>query len=129
MISAAPVQITSVMQETRGSDQVRFDIIIANSGTGNVYLADVSCEDLDDEFKRLENKNKVMLEITRPLEVECRFESGEDSNKGVVSLDNGEGELSCWMDVDETYEDKLGIVLTYMYTDTTMKTVTIYEKV
>jgi len=129
MVSAGPVQLTSVKQETRGSDQVRFDFVIENKGTGNIYASDALCEDLDDEFKKLESRNKVNVEIVRPLDILCRFASGEDSNKGVVILDSGVGDLSCWKTVDETYEDKLGVVLSYVYTDTITKTVTIYEKV
>jgi hypothetical protein len=128
-VSAGPVQLTSVVQDTRGNDQVRIDLQIENKGTGNVYSSGAECEALENELTKLENKDKVFVEIARPLGVVCRFASGEDSNKGFVTLDKKIGKLSCWKDVDSSYEDKFGVVLSYTYTETTMKTVTVYEKV
>lgn len=128
-VSAAPIQVTSLTQSTRGSNQVRFDMTIENKGTGNVFLASSDCAALDDEMKRLDSKDKVNVEILKPLGVQCRFVSGDDTNKGVISLENGVGELSCWKDVEETFKDQIGIMLSYVYTDTTSKTITVYEKV
>ena len=126
-ISAAPIKITSLTQDTRGSNQVRFDLKIENKGSGKVYSESVSCEDLDDDITKYNNEDRITLEVIHPLDVTCGFRSGEDSNTGEIVLDNNMEEISCWMNVENAYEDKLRLVLRYMYTDTTQKTVTIYE--
>lgn len=126
-VSAGPIQVTSVTQSLRGSSQVRFNIRLENSNVGNVYSTGASCEELEDEFTKLDYKDQVNFEVVRPLDAECRFVDSDDSNAGVVYLDDGSAEVSCWVDVEDTYADKLGIALSYTYTDTTMKTVTIYE--
>lgn len=126
-VSAAPIKITSLTQDTRGSNQVRFDIKIENKGNGDVYSENLACEDIDDQILKYNNKNRLTLEVIHPLGVTCGFRTGEDSNIGEVVLDNDVDEISCWMDVENTYEDTLRLLLKYMYTDTTQKTVTIYE--
>ena len=99
-----------------------------NEGTGKVYLNDASCEDLGDDNIRLNKKNKILLEIQNPLGVTCGFRSGEDSNSGIIELDSNEKVISCWMEAEDTYTDSLMMTLSYMYTDTTSKQVTISEK-
>ncbi|MBU2633780.1 MAG: hypothetical protein KJ674_00890 [Nanoarchaeota archaeon] len=126
-VSGAPIQITSLTQETRGSNQVRFDIMIENQGGGNVYSEDVTCDELDDDMIRLNNNDKLTLEVLSPLDVLCSFRSGEDSSVGEIELDNNIEKVSCWMDVEDVYDDILKIRLKYMYTDTTSKDITIFE--
>jgi len=126
-VSGGPIQVTSLTQETRGSNQVRFDIIVENQGGGNVYSEDVSCEELDDDMIRLNNNDKLTLEILSPLDVLCSFRSGEDSSAGEIELDSNIEKVSCWMDVEDVYDDILKIRLKYMYTDTTSKDITIFE--
>ncbi|MFH1209198.1 MAG: hypothetical protein V1663_00195 [archaeon] len=126
-VSGAPIQITSLTEKSRSSDQVRFDILFENKGGGNVYTEDITCEELDDDMIAMNNKNKFTLEIISPLDVKCSFRNGEDSNIGEVELENNIGQISCWMDVEETYKDVLRIVLKYRYTDTTSKNIRVFE--
>jgi len=126
-VSAAPIKVTSLTQDTRGSNQVRFDLKIENKGSGNVYKENADCEDLEGDISKFNNKDRITLEAIHPLGVVCGFRTGEDSNIGEIVLDNGVDEISCWMNVENAYEDTLRLVLRYMYTDTTQKTVTIYE--
>lgn len=127
-VSSAPIQVTSITEKTRGSNQIRFDIKIENKGTGKVYSNDASCADLSDDNINLNKKDKIFLEIINPSDVTCGFRSGEDSNKGIIELDNNEEIISCWMEADDTYTDTLRLTLSYMYTSTTSKQVTISEK-
>ena len=128
MVSSAPVQAVSITEKTRGSDQVRFDLKIENKGTGKVYSSDTTCEELSDEGTQQNKADKIFLEVTNPLGVNCGFRSGEDSNKGFIELDNNIETISCWMDTEDTYTDTLRLTLSYLYTDTTSKQVTIFEK-
>ena len=127
-VSSAPIQVTSITEKTRGSNQVVFDIKIENQGTGRVYSNDASCEELGDSTINLNKKEKILLEIINPTDVKCGFRSGEDSNKGIIELDNNEETISCWMEAEDTYTDTLRLTLSYKYTDTTSKQVTISEK-
>ncbi|MBS3143325.1 hypothetical protein J4446_00390 [Candidatus Woesearchaeota archaeon] len=127
-ISSAPIQVTSITEKTRGSGQVRFDVKVENKGTGNVYSNDMVCEDLSDYQIEARNKDKMLFEVINPTNVVCSFRSGEESDRGVIELDNNEEIISCWMEADGTYVDNLRITLSYMYTDTTSKDITIFEK-
>ena len=127
-VSGAPIQVTSITEKTRGSNQVRFDIKIENKGAGNVYSNDVTCDQLEDDTVNLQNKNKIFLEVINPLDVTCAFRSGEDSDKGYIELSNNEAVISCWVEAQDTYTDYLRLTLSYMYTETTSKKVTIFEK-
>lgn len=126
-ISAAPIQITSITEQTRGSDQVRFDILIENKGTGQVFAKDATCEDLDDDFKRGKSKDKVHVKINSPTDIICSFRLGEPSGEGIITLENAKETLSCWKNVEDTYVDKLSITLSYMYRDSTSKEITIFQ--
>ncbi len=127
-VSSAPIQVTSVTEKTRGSNQIRFDIKVQNQGTGRVYSTDTTCEELKDENVQQIKSDKIYLEITDPSDVTCGFRSGEDSNKGYIELDNNERVISCWMDAEDTYTETLRLTLSYIYTETTSKQVTIFEK-
>ena len=127
-ISGAPVQITSITEQTRSNDQVRFDIKIENKGTGQVYSIDKKCEDLDKDEIRFDAKDKVKVKIRSPLDVKCGFRSGEPSNEGIVTLDDiGVVTLSCWKNVEEPLVDKLDIQLDYLYRDEAIKQITIFQ--
>src|SRR3989344_2666340 len=127
-VSSAPIQVTSVTEKARGSNQIRFDIKIENKGTGNVYADDVTCEQLDDNLIKINKKDKMSLEVINPIGVTCGFKSGEDSSNGIIELDNNIEVISCWIESEDTYTDTLRLTLSYMYTDTTSKQVTIFEK-
>ena len=128
-VSSAPIQVTSLTQQTRGSDQVRIDIVIENKGPGDVFLIDETCENLDNDVKRLNAKNKVKVKVNSPVDVKCSFRTGEPSNQGVVVLDDNTKKetLSCWKDVEETIVDKLSLELSYLYRDQAIKEVTIFQ--
>ncbi|MEK6834695.1 MAG: hypothetical protein AABX61_00340 [Nanoarchaeota archaeon] len=127
-VSGAPIQITSITEQTRSSDQVRFDIVIENKGKGEVYPVTSRCEDLDDEIKRVEVKNQLNVKVNSPVGVLCSFRSGEPSAEGVITLDStGKETLSCWKNVDETVQDKLSLTLNYVYRDQATKQITIYQ--
>jgi len=128
-VSAGPIQVTSVTEETRGSDQIRFDLKIENKDTGEVFNPAITCEELENDVVKLSNENKVKIEIINPLGISCDFKDKEPSNEGVVELKMGKAELSCWMDVnDEPYVDKLNLKLDYVYRDDTLTSVRIFEK-
>ncbi len=127
-VSAAPIQITSILEQTRGNDQVRFDIKIENKGTGELFSIEDKCEDLDDDFIRFDSKNKIKVKIRSPIDVKCGFRTGEPSSEGVVTLDEtGVATLSCWKNVDEPVVDKLDIQLDYLYRDQVTKDITIFQ--
>jgi len=127
-VSSAPIQITSIKEQTRGTDQIRFDIMIENKGKGEVYPVSSKCEDLDDEIKRVENKNKINVKVNSPVGVVCSFRSGEPSSEGLITLDTtGKDTLSCWKTVEETVVDKLSLTLSYIYRDQATKQITIFQ--
>jgi|SRR3989344_2995694 len=127
-VSSAPVQITSLTEQYRGIDQVRFDIKIENKGKGQVYSIDAKCEDLDKDELRFENKNKVKVKIKNPVNVKCGFRSGEQSNEGTITLDEtGLAILSCWKDVEEPVVEKLDVQLDYLYREQVTKQIKILQ--
>ena len=128
-VSGAPVQVTSITEQTRGNDQVRIDIKIENKGLGEIYSIDSKCEDLDDDIKRFDNKDKIKIKVKSPLDVKCGFRTGEPSSEGFVTLDeNKAATLSCWKNVNEPIVDKLDLQLDYLYRDQATKQVIIYQK-
>ena len=127
-VSSAPIQITSITEQTRGSDQIRFDVIIENKGVGEVYPVNSKCEDLDNEIKRVENRNKINVKVNSPVGVVCSFRSGEPGAEGIITLDSTRKDtLSCWKNVEETVVDKLSLTLSYVYRDQITKQITIYQ--
>ncbi len=128
-VSGAPVQVTSITEQARSNDQVRFDIKIENEGKGEVYSIVNKCEDLDDDTKGFDAKDKITVKVRSPVNVLCGFRSGEPSSEGVVTLDElGVATLSCWKNVDEAVVDKLDLQLDYLYRDQAIKQITIFEK-
>ncbi len=126
-VSAGPIQITSVTEQTRGSDEIRFDIKIENKGKGDVYSPESICDELEDDVKRLEKRDQVEIEVLNPGDVRCRFITGDESNKGIVSLNKGIGTISCFKKVQDTIEDKLSINVNYVYIDSASKQITIFQ--
>jgi len=127
-VSGAPVQITSITQQTRSNDQVRFDIKIENKGTGEVFSIDSRCENLDNDVERLDAKDKIKVQIRSPVNVKCSFRTGEPSPSGFITLGNNKMViLSCWKNVEEPLVDKLDIQLDYLYRDQATKQITIYQ--
>ena len=126
-VSSGPVQITSVTEEIRGSDQVRFNIEIQNKGKGDVFMPEVECEKLEEGAARVANKDKVEVHILNPADIQCDFRTSGLSNKGVVELVGGKQVVSCFTTARDSYEDKLNIRLNYVYLDETSVSVTIFE--
>ncbi|MCD4666441.1 hypothetical protein K8R47_01375 [archaeon] len=129
-VSGAPIQIISLTQAAVGSRDVRFDITLENKDVGKFYDPAVDCEDIEDSITRLSNKDKVMLEIITPDDVTCIFRTGEEGKTGIVDLEDGIGDVTCRISLDEEtspYEDNLVFAVTYLYTDTTTKAITINE--
>ena len=128
-VSGAPIQVTSITEQTRGSNQVRFDLVIENNGKGEVFNPGVDCETLEADVSRLSNQDKVMLEIINPTGIVCDFKDKEPSSSGIVELKTGKATISCWMDVnDEPYVDRLSLKLDYLYRTDTSTPVRIFQK-
>ena len=126
-VSSAPIQVTSLTEKTRGSDQVQFAIKIENKGTGKVYTANSDCEALDkDTIKKLDSENKISYEITNPAGVKC---GSSETNKGDITLVNNAYTLNCWKTVDSVYEDKLNLKLNYVYISDTTKNIKIFKTI
>lgn len=129
-VSSAPIQITSITEKTRGSDQVQFNIKIENKGDGDVYSINSNCEELDkDSIKALDNKNKITYEIVAPINVKC---GSAEASKGEITLIAGDKgatsyTLTCWEKVTDIYSDQLSIKLSYMYISQTTKDIKIYK--
>ncbi len=127
-VSSAPIQVTSVTEQTRSNDQVRFDIKIENKGKGQVFLIDNKCEDLDKDEVRFESKNKIKITVRGPINVKCAFRSGDPSSSGIITLDDtGISTLSCWKNVEEPIVEKLDLQLDYLYREETSKDILIYQ--
>jgi hypothetical protein len=126
-VSSGPIQVISVQEDPR-PDQIWFAITVKNEGMGNVYNPSASCESLESDDARLNEKNKVLLEVTSPTEILCDFKDGDARSSGIITLDEGSQEIiRCWRDVEETTEDKLKISLTYKYREQITKAVKILE--
>ena len=127
--SAGPVQVTSITQQTRGSNQIRFDVNIEDKGKGSSFNPSSSCEALEDDVAKISNENKVRIEVVNPTGVICDFKDREPSNSGIIELKLGKGIISCWMNVnDQPYVDKLSVKLDYLYREDTSTAVRIFEK-
>lgn len=126
-VSSAPIQVISLTEKEWGNNQLRFEIIIQNNKGGDVYSREISCEDIEDSSKKMNNKNKLKLEISSPNNVICSFNDAE-SNEGIVKLDDsGKATLLCEKTVSDVYEQKMDITLDYLYVDSIKKDLTIYE--
>ncbi|MDD5133076.1 MAG: hypothetical protein PHD81_02900 [Candidatus Nanoarchaeia archaeon] len=123
-ISGAPVQITSITQELRGANQVRFNIKIENKGGGKVFLSGSDCTKLEENIENLDKKDQVVVIVTNPTDIKC---GQEDSNKATINLIGNTGTLICYKDVTNPYVEKLNINLDYIYISETSKEVTIYK--
>ncbi|MDD5650350.1 MAG: hypothetical protein PHF86_08040 [Candidatus Nanoarchaeia archaeon] len=124
-VSAGPIQVTSITEETRGNNQVKFAIKIENKGNGKVYAINSDCETMDkDTIKKLDSENKITYEITNPVGIQC---GSAETNKGEVTLVNNVYTLNCWKTIDSVYEDKLNIKLDYVYISDTSKDIKIFK--
>jgi len=127
-VSSGPVQITSVKETTRASSEVRFDITIENKGPGEVFTPEMQCEDYENDDFRLSKKDFVGVKITNPVGVKCSFIDGVEDSEGQINLLLGKDILTCWVNAEEAYQDKLDIALSYYYFDKAAKSVTIFER-
>lgn len=111
-VSGAPIQITSITQELRGANQVKFNIKIENKRAGKVFLPGSDCTKLEENIENLDKKDQVIIEFTNPTDIKC---GQEDSNKATINLIGNVGTLICYKDVTNFYEEKLNIRLNYVY--------------
>lgn len=125
-VSSAPVQVTSITEKFRGSDQLWFDIVIENKGKGTVYRPLVLCGDLDDAARRLDAEN--LLDVKIPEDIQCAFLE-QTSSSGQVRLSAGKALLRCSRNVKDTsiFEQKIRIELRYKYLDSTTKHIKIFS--
>ncbi len=115
-VSAAPIQITSITQEPKGTNRVLFKINMENKGVGEVYASDQVCETIATSS----DKNTVNVEIT-PADVKCTF-LDQGTNIGKIKLSQGKKILICErpsLKTDSNYEELLNIKLKYKYVDKT----------
>lgn len=129
-VSSAPIQITSITEKTRGSDQVQFNIKIENKGDGDVYSVNSNCEELDkDSIKALDNKNKITYEIVAPTDVKCGSAEASRGEFTLIAGDKGATSytLTCWKKVTDIYSDQLSVKLSYVYISQTTKDIKIYK--
>ncbi len=127
-VSSAPVQVSSFVEELRGTGQVLFRITIDNKGNGDVYDPNTNCVDMDDAVKRSDKINIVKVTVL-PEDVSCSF-LGADSNVGEIRLEDGTKNLVCTMDVEDTgasYEREIQVDLDYKYVESTSKQLKILE--
>lgn len=123
--SAAPVQVTSITEEFKGSNSLLFKIVIQNQGSGEVLDKDVACE----EYEPLTDKDLVDVSVT-PEDLVCDFLEGAPGSSGTVKLSSGSKTLYCERDVEDignSVQDDLVIDLKYKYRDTTSMGVKIYS--
>ena len=125
-VSSAPIQITSITEQA-AADQVNFAITINNVGTGSVFSPSVTCETLENDEQRGNEKDKMLLKITSPVNAKCDFKTATPGSEGIITLANNAAIIKCWAPVDETREDKLKISLTYKYRDQVIKAVTVLQ--
>jgi len=123
MVSGAPVQVTSILQESYAADQVKFLIAIENVGGGDIYDLTETCEKLEESSKDI-----IKIEIQTPQDVQCSFLEGE-AKSGTIRLKENKKILSCKKkaESDETIKQLIKFKISYHYTDSTSKTVKIYE--
>lgn len=129
-VSSAPVQITSLKEQVRGSDQIVYDITIENKGNGIIYDTTITCEQLEDAVQRGTAQSIVKLEVL-PADIRCGFLEGE-GNKGEVKLISNKKTLSCIQTIKDTTssaEQDISITLDYMYVSDTSKEIKIFETV
>ena len=125
-VSSAPVQITSITEQA-AADQVNFAITINNKGAGSVFNPSSTCESLENDEQRGNEKDKMLLKITSPVNALCDFKTGNPGKEGIITLTNNAAIIKCWAPVEETREDKLKISLTYKYRDQINKAVTVLQ--
>lgn len=124
-VSSAPVQITSIMEETRGSDQVKFSVKIENKGGGKIYALGSNCDELDkDVIKAQDKENKVTYEVANPTDIKC---GSSESSRGEVTLANNQYTLTCWKTLSDVHVDTLNIKLSYVYVSETSKAIKIFK--
>ena len=119
-VSGGPVQITSFKEELRGVNQVAFKISLKNKGLGTIYNKEKECEDFESAYGKLQNKNKVYVEL-KPEIIKCTFSGGQNYG-GYLTLQDGEEKiLTCLLDVDQEakYTQNVDIFVDYKYIDTT----------
>ncbi|MEK6974699.1 MAG: hypothetical protein AABW41_05695 [Nanoarchaeota archaeon] len=125
-VSSAPIQVTSITEKFRSSDQLWLDISIENKGKGTAYNPSIICSDLDDITRRLDSEN--ILDVKVPDDMQCAFLE-QTSSSGQIRLGAGKALLRCSRNVKETsiFEKTVRIELKYKYLDTITKHIKIFS--
>jgi hypothetical protein len=124
-VSGAPVQVTSITEELKGTNRVMFHITVENKGKGRVFKYDAACADLE-KVEQTDISN--IVSISTPEDVQCIL-LDKTSNSGDIRLTAGKKIVDCYKDVTETnsYAQKIDFKLKYKYLDTTSLGIEIYQ--
>lgn len=124
-VSSAPVQITSLKEDLRGSNEILLTLLLENKGTGKIYKIDNECSDLD-KPESLDLVDMVKLDV--PTTFSCAL-IDSNSNSGYVRLKGGKATVNCRRTVTEAngFTEKFKATLSYKYISTTSKVITIYS--
>ncbi len=124
-VSSAPVQITSLKEDLRGSNEVLFTLLLENKGNGKIYKIENQCSDLD-KPESLDLVDMVKLDV--PTTFSCAL-IDSNSNSGYIRLTGGKATVNCRRVVTEanSFTEKFKATLSYKYISTTSKTITIYS--
>ncbi|MAG52979.1 MAG: hypothetical protein CMH62_03385 [Nanoarchaeota archaeon] len=123
-VSAAPVQVTSVV-ETRTGTGIRVRLDIENQGNGDVISVGNTC----DNAVNVPLVNRDLVTVNVPG-YDCVFR-GATGDTGQVELRSNKGRLRCTKDTGGTgraYEDRFVATLTYNYVEEASKTILIQSK-
>ena len=124
-VSSAPIQVTSITEELKGTNRVMFHITIENKGKGSVFKSSATCSDLG-KVEQTDIAN--IVGITAPEDIQCIL-LDKTSNTGDIRLTAGKKIVDCYKDVTETssYTQKINFKLNYKYLDTTSLIIEIYQ--
>jgi len=124
--SAAPIQVTSITEELKGSNSLLFKIDIQNMGTGDVFDNTISCEN----YEPLVNQDIISVKVT-PSDLVCDFLEGGQGTSGKIKLIDGKKSLYCEKTLENkenSYQDDLIIDMDYKYMESGSTAVKIYSK-
>lgn len=107
--SGAPVQVSSVRENTRAHDRVGFTFKVVHSGQGVIYKDGSGCDQND---RRLENQVGVRVTTGLPG-LAC---SGLDSgNQGTITLFGGEKTVTCTQEIPTPADFEFPVTVELIY--------------
>jgi hypothetical protein len=123
--TAGPVQISSVTESLiRNKLVVIFEI--ANKGTGEVYLSDTNCDNLEaNDFVESNKQKKLNVTITTRDNFVCKMQSSTGQTEGLEGI-APVGKVICEKEItNEDYQSVFTIDLLYKYRDSISQSVNI----